>query len=142
MGAVAGPLLDRTFFTEEQGPPAADRYSARVGLVALKGTLTVASSSKLVAVIGGDIKDHEVVIFDFSEAVHLDDSAAMVMQRLFEVASAARTEVVVCGLSGSVARTLRTLDILRGIAQDRLTGTLDEARTVASELLNERPAAG
>ena len=69
-------------------------------------------------------------------------SAAMVMRRLFEVASAARTEVVVCGLSGSVARTLRTLDILRGIAQDRLTGTLDEARTVASELLNERPAAG
>ena len=139
---VSVPLLDRTFFTEEQGPPAADRYSARVGLVALKGTLTVASSSKLVAVIGGDIKDHEVVIFDFSEAVHLDDSAAMVMQRLFEVASAARTEVVICGLSGSVARTLRTLDILRGIAQDRLTGTLDEARTVASDLLNERPAAG
>ncbi len=110
--------------------------------MALKGTLTVASSSKLVAVIGGDIKDHEVVIFDFSEAVHLDDSAAMVMRRLFEVASAARTEVVICGLSGSVARTLRTLDILRGIAQDRLTGTLDEARTVASDLLNERPAAG
>ena len=102
----------------------------------------MASSSKLVAVIGGDIKDHEVVIFDFSEAVHLDDSAAMVMRRLFEVASAARTEVVVCGLSGSVARTLRTLDIVRGIAQDRLTGTLDEARTVASELLNERPATG
>ena len=102
----------------------------------------VASSSKLAAVIGGDIKDHEVVIFDFSEAVHLDDSAAMVMRRLFEVASAARTEVVICGLSGSVARTLRTLDILRGIAQDRLTGTLDEARTVASDLLNERPAAG
>ncbi len=31
---------------------------------------------QVVAVIGGDIKDHEVVIFDFSEAVHLDDSAA------------------------------------------------------------------
>ncbi len=139
---VSVPLLDRTFFTEEQGLPAADRYSARVGLVALKGTFTVASSNKLVSVIGGDIKDHEVVIFDFSETVHLDDSAAMVMRRLFEVAAAERTDVVIAGVSGSVARTLRTLDILRGIAKDRLTGTLEEARTVAYDLLNERSATG
>ncbi|MCY3928664.1 MAG: SulP family inorganic anion transporter [Acidobacteria bacterium] len=133
---VSVPLLDRTFFAEEHGPPAADRYSARVGLVALKGTLTVASSNKLVGVIGGDIKDHEVVIFDFSEAVHLDDSAAMLIRRLFEVASAERTEVVVAGLSGSVARTLHTLDILRGIPEDRLTPGLEEARAVAHDLLN------
>jgi len=139
---VSVPLLDRTFFAEEHGPPAADRYSARVGLVALKGTLTVASSNKLVGVIGGDIKDHEVVIFDFSEAVHLDDSAAMLIRRLFQVASAERTEVVVAGLSGSVARTLRTLDILRGISEDRLTPSLDEARAVAHDLLNGPPASG
>ena len=139
---ISVPLLDRTFFAEEHGPPAADRYSARVGLVALKGTLTVASSNKLVGVIGGDIKDHEVVIFDFSEAAHLDDSAAMLIRRLLEVASAERTEVVIAGLSGSVARTLRTLDILRGIPEDRLTSSLEEARAVAHDLLGGPPATG
>ena len=139
---VSVPLLDRAFFDQEQALPAADRYSARVGLVALKGTLTVASSSKLSSVVGGDIKDHEVVIFDFSEAVHLDDSAAMVVRRLVEVAAAEGTEVVVTGLSGSVATTLSTLDILRGIPEDRLTGSLDEARSVAHGLLNGRLGAG
>ena len=33
-----------------------DPYAARVGLVAIRGTLTVASSHKLVGVIGADIK--------------------------------------------------------------------------------------
>ncbi|MCY3970158.1 MAG: hypothetical protein OXG74_09505, partial [Acidobacteria bacterium] len=65
-----------------------------------------------------------------------DDSAAMLIRRLLEVASAERTEVVVAGLSGSVARTLRTLDILRGIPEDRQTPGLDEARAVAYDLLN------
>ena len=138
---VSVPLLDHAFFDEDQ-VPSADKYSARVGLVALKGTLTVASSSKLYSVIGGDIKDHEVVIFDFSEAVHLDDSAAMVVRRLVEVAAAEGTEVVVTGLGGSIARTLSTLDILRGIPENRLTGSLDEARSVAHRLLNEPASTG
>ena len=139
---VSVPLLDRAFFAEEQGPPPADRYSARVGLVALKGTLTVASSNKLAGVIGGDIKDHEVVVFDFSEAAHLDDSAAMLIRRLLDVASAERTEVVVCGLSGSVARTLSTLDILSGVPDDRVAPSLDEARAVAHDLLGGPRATG
>ena len=138
---VSVPLLDHAFFDEDQAP-AADKYSARVGLVALKGTLTVASSSKLYSVIGGDIKDHEVVIFDFSEAVHLDDSAAMVVRRLVEVAAAEGTEVVVTGLAGSIARTLSTLDILRGVPENRLTESLDEARSVAHRLLNESASTG
>jgi hypothetical protein len=32
-----------------------------------------------IGLIAADIKDHEVVIIDFSEATYLDDSAAMVI---------------------------------------------------------------
>ena len=133
---VSVPLLDRTFFGDGEERGKVDPYSARVGLVALRGTLTVASSNKLSTVIGGDIKDHEVVIFDFSEALYLDDSAAMVIQRLLNVAAAERTEVVICGLEGSVAKTLRTLDILRDLPPGHLAGTLEEARRVALDLLD------
>ncbi len=132
---VSVPLLDRTFVSDGEERAKVDPYSARVGLVALKGTLTVASSNKLSTVIGGDIKDHEVVIFDFSDAVYLDDSAAMVIQRLLNVAAEEETGVVVCGLEGSVARTLRTLDILRDLPPDRRVGTLEEARRTALELI-------
>ena len=132
---VSVPLLDQTFFS---APDAAeeDPFSARVGLVAIRGRLTVASSNKLVGVISADIKDHEVVIFDFSEAAYLDDSAAMVIEQLMDVATGEQTEVIIMGLSGSVENTLQTLAILQRVPPEHVVETLDEARPVAKALLD------
>ena len=113
-----------------------DPYAARVGLVAIRGTLTVASSHKLVGVIGADIKDHEVVIFDFSDATYIDDSAAMVIEQLMDTATKQQTEFIVMGLSGSVANTLYTLNVLQRVPKDHVVETLDEARQAAKVLLN------
>ena len=135
---VSVPLLDRTFLAGQGEVAAVDPYAARVGLVALRGSFTVASSHKLVGVISADIKDHEVVIFDFSGATYLDDSAAMVIEQLMEVATKGQTEFIVMGLSGSVANTLQTLNILQQVPEDQIVATLDEARQVANELLNGR----
>ena len=132
---VSVPLLDWTFLSEGEDTADADPHAARVGLVALRGTFTVASSHKLVEVIGADIKDHEVVIFDFSQATYVDDSAAMVIEQLIDVARNQRTAVVVMGLSGSVAKTLRALDILQRVPDDRVVATVEQARAIASALL-------
>lgn len=135
---VSVPLLDRTFFAGDARMANVDPLSARVGLVALRGSFTVASSHKLVAVISVDIRDHDVVIFDFSGATHLDDSAAMVIERLIDVAGKADTEIVVAGLAGSVNDALDTLNILQRVPEDRIVETLDEARDIAARLLDER----
>ena len=135
---ISVPILDRTLFPEYGDMAATDPYSARVGLVALKGSFTVASSRKLVEVIGGDIKDHEVVIFDFSETTDLDDSAALVVERLMKVATEEQTEFIVMGLSMYVAHTLNTFDILRHVPQDHVVETLDEAKQVAYNLIERR----
>ena len=134
---VSVPLLDRTFFAEEEDmdADALSPYSARVGLVALRGSLTVASSHKLAGVIGADIKDHDVVIFDFSGATHLDDSAAMVIGQLMEIARVEQTECIVMGLSGLVPRTLNALGILRHLPRHRVVETLEEARQAARGIL-------
>ncbi len=135
---VSVPLLDRTFFAGDARMANVDPLSARVGLVAMRGSFTVASSHKLVAVISVDIRDHDVVIFDFSGATHLDDSAAMVIERLIDVAGKADTEIVVAGLAGSVNDALETLNILQRVPEDRIVETLDEARDIAARLLDER----
>ena len=96
----------------------------------------MASSNKLVGVISADIKDHEVVIFDFSEAAYLDDSAAMVIEQLMDVATGEQTEVIIMGLSGAVENTLQTLAILQRVPPERVVETLDEARPVAKALLD------
>ena len=135
---ISVPLLDQMFFSEYEEMALTDPYSARVGLVALKGSFTVASSRKLVEVIGGDIKDHEIVIFDFSDTMYLDDSAAMVVERLMNVATEKQTEFVVMGLSDDIAETLRILNILQQVPVSRVVDTLDEARQVAYNFLEKQ----
>ena len=98
---VSVPLLDRAFFAEHpEMMAAADEYAARSGLVALRGSFTVASAHKLVTVVGADIGEHELVIFDFSRATFLDDSAAMLVEQLIEVAGRSQTKVIVMGSEG------------------------------------------
>ena len=83
---VSVPLLDRTFLVGEERAADVDAFSARVGLVALRGSFSVASSNKLVTTIGADIRDHEVVILDFSTRSNMDDSAALVVEQLIDTA--------------------------------------------------------
>lgn len=133
---VSVPFLDREFFSGQDDMITDDPFAARIGMVRLTGSFTVASSHSLVAVIGADLKDHEVVIFDFTGATHFDDSAAMVIEQLMDVARREHTEVIVMGLSGSVAHTLYTLNILQNVPEDRLVETVQEAREIARTCLN------
>ena len=133
---VSAPLLDLKFLAQREAGD--DPFAARVGLVALRGSFTVASSQKLVGVISADIRDHEVVIFDFSGATYLDDSAAMLIEQLMAVAADENTECIVLGLLGSAEETLRTLGILRAVPQERIVATLDEARQAAQHLLDQQ----
>ena len=134
---ISTPLLDQTFFGPDANGGEPDMLSARVGLVALKGTFTVASSSKLIDTIGADIRDHEVVILDFTDTVYVDDSAALVVERLVEAAEAQDTHCIVMGLSGMPARSLHALDVLKHVPSDQIVGGWAEARETASRLLAE-----
>ncbi|MDE0533573.1 MAG: SulP family inorganic anion transporter [Albidovulum sp.] len=138
---VSVPLLEAKLFEGDETLKDVDPLAARVGMVALRGTLSVASSHRLVSVIGLDIKQHEVVIFDFSDTVYVDDSVAMVIGRLLELAAGSGTECIVTDLDGDVAATLHSLDILGGVPSVRIVGTFDEALRAAREVL-EAGAAG
>ena len=132
---VSVPMLDHIFLGGAKEAAGVNPYAARVGLVSLRGSFTVASSHELVAAISAAIKDHEVVIFDFSSAVYLDDSAAMLIRRLMDIAAQERTEFIVTGISGDVAHTLGAPDVLRDVPVERIVGTLEEARETAKNIL-------
>ena len=131
---VSVPLLDRSFLGSQEDAEEVDSFSARVGLVALRGSFTVASSNKLIDTISVDIRDHEVMILDFSGTVYMDDSAALVVEQLIDSAVAEDTQCIVMGLSGSPAATLKTLNVLRRVPADRFVATLDEARETAERI--------
>ena len=136
---ISLPFLDREFFGADDDDEG-DRFSARVGLVALKGTFTVASSSKLIDTIGADIRDHEVVILDFSDTVYIDDSAALVVEKLVETATIQDTDCIVLGLSGIPARNLQALNVLKSVPPNQIVGSWNEARETAARLLAAQDA--
>ena len=137
---ISVPLLDLSFFGAKKEETEVDRFSARVGLVSLRGTFTVASSSKLIDTIGGDIRDHEVVILDFSDTVYVDDSAALVVEQLVETAFAQDTDCIVMALTGMPARNLSALNVLKRVPSDQIVNDRDEARETAARLLAARDA--
>ena len=133
---VSVPLLDRTFLYRDSADEV-DDFSARVGMVALRGSFSVASSNRLINTISADIHDHEVLILDFSETLYVDDSAALVVEQLIDTAAEENTPVIVMGLSGSPADTLRSLNVLRNITENRFVADIDGAREAAIQILDE-----
>ena len=98
--ADAAPDLDLDDMEDE------DAFAARVGMVGLRGTFSVASASKLISTIGVDIQEHEVVILDFSDTVYMDDSAALVVEQLIDAATEREAHCIVMSLDGPPATTL------------------------------------
>ncbi|MCY3923949.1 MAG: SulP family inorganic anion transporter [bacterium] len=137
---VSVPLLDQTFLYADADlldlDYDVDMFAARTGMVGLKGTFTVASSRRLIKALSQDIGEHEVVILDFSETQYVDDSAALVVEQMIDVARATDTECIVIGLQGAPAATLRSLNVLRHIPADHIVEDLDDAREVARRLLD------
>ena len=133
---VSVPLLDTAFLdTDSDDEDDQQKFSARAGLVALRGSFSVASSSKLIDAISLDIEQHEVVILDFTDTVYVDDSAALVVEQLIDTAIEEDTGVIIMGLEGNPAITLTALNVLKRVPEDRFVKNLEEARAVAEKLL-------
>ena len=141
---ISTPLLDMTFLADPEADDDAafdldsddDPFSARVGLLSLRGSFTAASSTRLFKVINHDMAEHEVVIFDFTDTLHVDDSAALTIGQLADTARDADTQCIVMGMSGMTGTSLHALDVLRLIPEDHFVDNLDEARIVARRLLD------
>ena len=130
---VSVPLLDAVV-----SPEAEKSYDARVGLVALPGHFSAASARELARSVGADIKDHEVVIFDFSDVTYMDDSAALVIEDLAAVSQTEAKGCVVVGLSGAAEEALRMFGIHDRIPSEHFVPDLEAAKKLAWELVNRR----
>ena len=133
---VSVPLLDRIFFAGKfDDAEDDDEFSARVGMVALRGSFTVSSSHSLIVTITEDIRDHEVVILDFTDTLYMDDSAAHVVEQMIDSAIAEKTETIVMGLGGRPETTLLALGSLDKVPLEQFVADQEEAADVAYRLL-------
>ncbi|MCY4111343.1 MAG: SulP family inorganic anion transporter [Chloroflexi bacterium] len=132
---VSTPLPEQSAGPGSDGSGKETSFAERVGLVSLTGSFSVISASKLINTISADIRLREVVILDFSDTVYMDDSAALVLERMIDMAIAEDTTCVVMGLGGRAAITLHALNVLRRVPADHFVATLDDAQATARRLL-------
>ena len=130
---ISVPLLDSVFLeSENEGDP----FRARAGLLEFHGAFTVASSRKLVRIIGNDVREHALVIFDLSNLTHIDDSAAHLIALLIDRARQSGTGVICVGIPEKVRKVFYAFDVLRQVPAERIVATRDEARQLAMRILN------
>ncbi len=72
---------------------------------ALVGML-LAGLTTMRRMVGPDIRGHRTVMMDFSRTLYIDDTAAMVIRELVNIALTERRECVIVGLHAAAARTL------------------------------------
>ena len=135
---ISTPILDSALFPDRAASADFDPYAARVGLVALRGRFSVASANALAHIAGANVREHQIVIFDFSATTRMDDSAALVMEQIIGIAATEDTVCLIMSLSDSLAGTLHSLGVLSGIPRDHFVGNLDEARAAARSLLDRK----
>ncbi len=129
---ISTPLLDSTVVGE------GDPWAARAGMLAFVGTVTLASSRKLMRILGDDIRQHEAVILDFTRTGSIDDSAAHVLATLADQAHAKGTELVVLGPSEPVREMLEAFGVLKNLPKGRVTDTPERARQQLADILRHK----
>lgn len=135
---ISTPLLDMILFPDAADDPEFDPFRARVGLLSLRGSYSIASAREIVRVISPDLADHEVVIFDFRETSGMDDSAAMAVEDLIN--SIVRDQDKACiisGLSDQLEENLSTLGIFDSVPSEDFANDMDEAKLIAARILED-----
>ena len=140
---VSAAMLDHTFFADvldEEELAEIDVFQSRVGLLRMNGGFTAASANEMVRVVSADIEEHEIVIFDFSDTVYMDDSAALVMGQLVDAAIEESTECIVMNMTGSVSDVLYSFNAFMDVPEGHFVQSMEDAKYLAKEILDSKAA--
>ncbi len=132
---VSATILDTRLFEGDERASKMDPYSARVGVISLNGVISIASKTQLVRSMVNDIKDHEVIILDFSNTKHIDDDIALVIEQLSEAATQDDMAIIVSGLPAPIRQTVDALQVLRLVPDNRIVATLSIAEQIARQII-------
>jgi len=136
-GVTSIALLHDTGGLTEAERDALQRFDGRIGLVALHGRFSYASARELVQRIGSATTGHKAIIYDFTNAAHVDTSAALAIEEFLDIASDETAGCFVAGLSGDAEKTLRSLGVLDKIPSDHVVATRLEAISLAGAVVGD-----
>lgn len=134
VAAVALPNADAAGLSDDERAALA-HYDGQIGIVKLRGHFSYASARELVSRVGPEATGHKMFIYDFTDAAHVDTSAALAIEELIKIAVDETDGCFVAGLSGEAAETLEALGALDPLPPARIKATLLEAIEAAGEVV-------
>ncbi|MBC8242647.1 MAG: SulP family inorganic anion transporter, partial [Alphaproteobacteria bacterium] len=108
-------------------------FNGQIGLIFLRGQFSYASARQLNQQVGRAVLGHKAVIYDFTEAAHMDTSAALAIEELLTDAAQNGTACFFAGLSGTAETTLKSLGVLEHLPAGHIAPTLLAAIQLAGE---------
>ena len=134
---ISVPLLDMVVLDGEGPDDASTRFEARTRLVKLPDRVTVASAREINRILRPDIEGQQIVIFDLSRTIYVDDSAAAAIGELIKQATDIRSNVIVIsGLGGEMAKFLDSMGTLDRVPKENFAANMDEAKQIIRPLLH------
>ncbi|MCL5778005.1 SulP family inorganic anion transporter [Limibaculum sp. FT325] len=94
--------------------------AGRIQLIRMRGRFSYASARQLTRALGRTVTETRAVVFDFTEAAHIDTSAAMALEELVRSAQDAGAVCHVAALSGVARKTLAGLGVLDLVGHGRV----------------------
>ena len=88
------------------------RAEGQIEVIRLRGNFSFASARQLTQVLGGILHGPHAAIFDFTQAAHVDTSAAYAIDELLTDALEAGVTCYMSGLSETIEKTLNGLGVL------------------------------
>lgn len=132
--SVALPQDDIGVLTPEERA-LLERHDGQIGLVTLRGRFSYASARELVQRVGSAAFGYEAIVYDFTNAAHLDTSAALAIEELLATSLRETRGCFVAGLSGTAEATLRALGVLDRLPPGHVVPSRLEAIRLADALL-------
>jgi len=88
------------------------KAAGKVGVVFLRGSFSYASARELVRRVGTEAAGFRAVVFDFTEASHVDTTAALAIEELADSVQRGGAACFISGMSGVARDTLAGLEVL------------------------------
>lgn len=110
-------------------------HNGAIAVIILRGRFSYASARELVKRVGEGLSGNQAIVFDFTDAAHVDTSAALAIEELLDEALQETSGSFVSGLSGAAEKTLRDLGVLDRIPQSHVFDRRLDAIRAAGALL-------
>jgi len=137
-GVTAIAYPDKSDNLDPEAREALEKLQGRVAVVSLRGHFSYASARKLNRWVGQVSMGYEAIIYDFTEAAHMDTSAALAVEELLTIAVNDNIFCFIAGLSDSAGATVKSLGVLDAIPPGHITATLLDSIKMAESNLADR----